>query len=146
MLGRWDKVSEFVHEPGGPVQRSQGVAEIRNLHDRWVVIEHNGNHFGSPFTGMLMVGVNAEKKHYPSVWIDTLSTEVARYQASIDEDAKTLRLDTQIPNPQQAGAMIDIQEQLVIESPDRMVWTTLAGQGDQQVAIVTVRFTRQSNR
>jgi hypothetical protein len=140
-VGRWATVSEFQTEPGGALQQSRGSAVGRALGERWVVLEHQGTHFGTPFTGLLIVGHDREKEAYPAVWLDSLSSNLARYEGAARGSALTLR--TEIPNPKQPGATLEVREEIEVQSPDQFTLTTKVRQGDGWATLVTVRYQRQ---
>ncbi|MBI3926909.1 MAG: DUF1579 family protein [Armatimonadetes bacterium] len=56
LRGPWSAVNEFRTAPDGPLQRSEGTAVGRSVGAHWVMLEVAGDHFGTPSTGVLVLG------------------------------------------------------------------------------------------
>jgi hypothetical protein len=142
-VGTWDTTSEFQTEPGGPMQQSKGTAVGRSVGGPWVMIEHTGDHFGTPFSGVLAIGHDAKKNEYAGVWFDSLSTNVARYQGTTDATGRVLTLVTQVPG-EQPGAIQEIHEVIEVKSADHVTLMTRAKAGAEWITIVTVHYRRRN--
>ena len=140
-VGTWDTTSEFQTEPGGPMQQSKGTAVGRNMGQPWVVLEHTGNHFGTPFSAVLAIGHDVQKGEYSGVWFDSLSSNVARYQGTVDATGQVLTLVTHVPVEQ--GATQEIREVIEVKSDDHIVLTTRAQAGAEWITVVTAHYRRR---
>jgi hypothetical protein len=142
-VGAWTTVSEFQTEPGGPLQRSAGTAIGRSVGERWVLVEHSGTHFGTPFTGILVVGYDPQSRGYSGIWLDSLSSNLARYQGTVGPSGTLLTLHTQVPSAERPGTTDEIREEIEIRSPDYIVLTTKAKSNSEWTTLVTVHYRRQ---
>ena len=106
MAGTWTVSSEWRDEPGGPLKTAEHTDVIKLWGGPWVMLETGGQHMQTtPYRGMLLL----EEKS--ALWVDTLSNNVARYEASYKAPVLTLTTG-------------EIQEIIDFKSPDEFVFTT----------------------
>jgi Protein of unknown function (DUF1579) len=100
------------------------------------MVEHSGNHFGTPFSGVLVIGHDPQAQKYSGLWLDSLSSNVARYDGALDAGSQVLLLTTELDgNP--------VTESIELKSPDDVVLTTRMKQGESWLTVVTVHYRRQ---
>src|SRR5204862_4531291 len=83
LVGEWETESEIVAEPGKPPLKSKGSESARMVGGFWIQSEHKGDAFGTPFTGILTLGYDVEKKKYIGTWIDSMMPRLWQYDGSI---------------------------------------------------------------
>lgn len=79
---------------------STGTAMREALHGGRTLQEIlTGEWMGETFKGIALTGYNNVTGEYWSTWIDNMSTGVILLQGSSDEEAKTLTLEGEVPDP-----------------------------------------------
>src|SRR4051812_18828560 len=79
LIGEWDTESESIVEPGKPPVKSKGTESNRMIGGFWSHSENKGDFFGAPFTGILQIGYDVEKKKYIATWIDSIQGMMWKY-------------------------------------------------------------------
>src|SRR5262245_639652 len=71
LVGEWKFEIEAPLEPGKPPVKISGTERVRSVGGFWVVAESTTQLPDSPFTGVLTIGFDGEKKKYVGTWIDS---------------------------------------------------------------------------
>ena len=66
--GEWESEDEVVIEPGKPPVKSKGTESARSAASGSSA-EKKGECMGTPFTGIMTMGYDAEKKKYVGTWV-----------------------------------------------------------------------------
>jgi hypothetical protein len=144
LVGDWECDSEAVLAPGQPAVKSKGTENVRAVGGLWVVAEIKGTTFDTPFTGMMTLGYDAQKKKYIGTWIDSMNGHLVIYDGAVDEAGKTLTLLTEAPNPLAAGKLCKFKDVFEIKSKDHKVLTSsMQGDDGKWVAFLTVNYRRK---
>ena len=54
----------------------------------WVVAENKATLFDAPFTGIMTLGFDGQKKKYVGTWIDSMHSHLLHYEGTVDAAAK----------------------------------------------------------
>ena len=65
---------------------------------------------GMPFSYVLTLGYDPEKKKYVGTWVDSMNNYLWKYEGTIDSTGKVLTLATEGPCPQKGGKLTKFQE------------------------------------
>jgi hypothetical protein len=86
--------------PGAPPEISEGKAEVTLIMGgRYVMEKFEMSTPDGPFNGLGIVGYDNIKKHYQSIWIDSMSTGVMTADGTGDQDARVIEYAGQEPDP-----------------------------------------------
>jgi len=140
-VGEWDTESEIVAEPGKPPLKAKGSESARSLGGFWVVSEHKGDAFGTPFTGILTVGYDAQKKKYVGTWVDSIMPILWKYEGTVDAAGKILTLESE--GPGQDGKLLKFRESVELKDKDHKVFTSATEQDGKWLVHLTIKYTRK---
>jgi len=87
-VGEWHAAIKTWMGPGDPME-SEGSETISMLGPFWQVSKFEGSFMGQSFTGIGLIGWDAEKKQYVSTWIDSMTPTISHGSATWDEATKT---------------------------------------------------------
>jgi hypothetical protein len=92
--------------PGMPPFTIIGVETNTLSGGRWLLSEYKSDVMGQAFEGHGIIGYDAEKKAYASVWTDTMSTSMSHGESTFDAKTNTLtgRMELQDPMSGKAKA------------------------------------------
>jgi hypothetical protein len=141
LVGEWDTESEIIVEPGKPPMKAKGSESARSLGGFWIVSEHKGDAFGTPFTGILTLGYDAQKKKYIGTWIDSIMPILWKYEGTVDPAGKTLTLESE--GPGQDGKLVKFRESLELKDKDHKVFTSATEQDGKWLVHLTITYTRK---
>jgi hypothetical protein len=130
LAGEWESDSQMFVEPGQPPMTAKGGSTARMIGGFWLVEENKGEIMGMPYTGILTVGYDAEKKAYIGTWIDGMTGYLWTYNGSVDDGGKTLTLNTKGPCPKKPGTLSNFKEVLELKSKDHKVFTSSMQEDD----------------
>lgn len=91
-VGTWNTTTTFWMKPGEQPQTSTGTAQFESIFGgRFVKQTVKGTAMGQPFEGMGVSGYDNIKKHYTSVWMDSMgtSTTIGTGQLNAEKTAIT---------------------------------------------------------
>jgi hypothetical protein len=121
LAGEWDTESEMVMGPGKPTVKTKGTESTRLVGGFWSVSEHKGDFMGAPFTGLMTVGYDPEKKKYVGTWVCSMCDRLWKYEGTAD--GKTLTLETEGPCPG-TGKLAKMKDVIELKSNDHKVLTS----------------------
>jgi Protein of unknown function (DUF1579) len=100
MVGKWTTKVRFWMDPAGPVQESQGTAEISwIMGGRYLQEMDKGEAMGMPFEGMGLTAFDNLKKKYLGTWIDNMGTGImVSTEGTYDAATKTITCKTEGPD------------------------------------------------
>jgi hypothetical protein len=142
LVGEWDTQGEAVTEPGKPPVKTRGTESVRSIGGFWTQSEVKGDFFGTPFTGVMILGYDAEKKKYLGTWVDSIIPYLWKYEGSVDATGKILTLETEGPG-HEPGKLVKFRETIEIKSKDHKVFTSSAEKDGKWVTFLTMNFTRK---
>jgi hypothetical protein len=144
LAGEWEYETEASLEPGKPPVKINGTESARMVGGFWVIAEHKTTLFDQPFTGILTLGFDGQKKKYVGTWLDSMHGHLLHYEGAVDLVAKTLTLLTEGPNPVAPGKLCKFKEVIEVKSRDHKVLTTsMQGEDGKWVALMTINYRRK---
>jgi hypothetical protein len=124
LAGNWEYDAEMIMEPGQPPMKATGTETGRMIGGFWAMMENKGEFMGTPFTGIMTLGYDPEKKKYVGSWIDNMTSYMWHYQGTLDSSGKVLTLDTEGPCPQEGGRIVRFKEVVEMKGPNQKVFTS----------------------
>jgi hypothetical protein len=138
--GKWDTVTEVTMEGQEPM-KFEGKENARIIGGFWMVGENTGKMMEMPFTGIMTLGFDAEKKHYIGSWIDSMTGYMWQYKGKVD--GNKLVLETRGPCPKKPGTLSNFKETFEIQGNDKKVFTSEFQEDDGSwTKMVTTTYTR----
>lgn len=141
LVGEWDTESEIVMDPAKEPMKTKGSESSRSIGGFWVLSEHKGDFFGAPFTGILTLGYDAEKKKYVGTWVDSVFPVLWKYDGSVDATGKILTLSTE--GPGHDGKPTKFREAVEIKDKDHKVFTSSIEKDGKWVTHLTIQYRRK---
>lgn len=142
LAGEWDTESEIFSAPGQPPAKAKGSESARMIGGFWSLSETKGD-FGGPFTGILTLGYDPEKKEYIGTWVDSVTSRMWHYQGTLDAAGKILSLDTEGPDMEHPGTMAKFRETIEIKDKDHKVFTSMMEKDGKWITFLTARYERK---
>ncbi len=92
-VGKW-KAEIKMWTPGSDeVMTSTGTESSEMLGENWLVSKFAAEMAGmGPFSGVGIIGYDAEKKKYVNHWVDSTSTSMSHFEGTYDAATKTLTM------------------------------------------------------
>jgi hypothetical protein len=88
-VGEWDAIVKCA-VPGQPAAEEKGTEKVTAIcNGRWLWSDFKGQMMGQPFQGHGLVGFDADKKQYVSLWFDSMSPTFALTTGTFDAAGKT---------------------------------------------------------
>jgi hypothetical protein len=141
--GEWNSDTEIFMGPNTPSVKTKGTESVRLLGGFWALCENKGEAAGTPYTGILTLGYDVEKKEYVSTWIDSLTTKMWQYKTTLDAAGKVMTFETEGPNPMQPGKMMKMKETLELKDKDTKIFTSTMEMDGKWITVLTVTYTRK---
>jgi hypothetical protein len=123
LVGEWNSECEM-YPPGMDPIKTQGTESVRSVGGFWTIAENKGSFLKAPFTGVMTLGYDGDKKKYVGTWVDSMSGYLWTYEGSVDASGKVLTLTAEGPCPAAPGELMKFKEVLEIKSPDHKVFTS----------------------
>jgi hypothetical protein len=143
LVGEWETEATMT-EPGQPPQVCKGSETVRALGGFWIVAESKMDVGGQTMNGVLTLGYDPEKKSFVGTWVDSMTSNLWKYDGSVDEGGKVLTLNTRGPCPMMGGKMTTFKERMELTDKDHRVFTSsFQGEDGTWSTMVTVRSTRR---
>jgi hypothetical protein len=141
LVGEWEIEGEIAGEAGQPPTKTKGSASSRRIGGFWLLSEHKGDFFGTPFSGIFTLGYSPEKKKYVATWVDSVSSHLWSYQGSVDAAGKVLTLETE--GPGMDGKSAKYRETSEIKDKDHLTYTSSIEKDGTSVTFLTMKYTRK---
>ena len=93
-VGTWhnDVTAYMPGQPADKAMKTSGTEEVTSVGGFWVLSENHGDMMGSPYTGVMNLGYDPEEKHYVGTWVDSMTSDMWKYEGTVDKDGKVLTL------------------------------------------------------
>jgi hypothetical protein len=142
-VGEWESEAEIFMEPGKASMKLKSKDVARMVGGFWVVAEGKGEMMGAPFSNMLTLGYDPDKKKYIGTWIDSMTSTLWKYEGTVDATGKILTLDTEGPCPMKGGQLSKFREVTEFKSKDHRVFTSsILGDDGKWTTLVSVNTRR----
>jgi hypothetical protein len=123
-VGEWEADIEMFKEPGQPPEKSTGTESVRPIGGFWILAEDKGVFMDKPFTGILTLGYNPERKKYVATWVDSMVSHLWTYDGTVDATGNLLTLEAEGPCPMKGGALAKFRETVEFQGDDHRVFTS----------------------
>jgi hypothetical protein len=144
LTGEWDSETT-IQPPGQPSMTLKGEERARMVGGFWYIAEATGDMMGVPYTGIMSLGYDINKKQYVGTWVDSMTDYLWVYKGKVE--GKKLTLDAKGPcflKP--PGTMVNFRETLELTDKDHKVFTSSYQEDDGSwKQIVTIKFTRKKS-
>ena len=124
LAGEWESTMKCQPVPGQPPVEGKLTEKARMLGGFWIVSEGQGEMMGSPFSSILTLGYDPEKKKFTGTWVDSMTSTLWHYTGTLDEATQTLTLESEGPCPMQGGKICKFKEVLVLKDKDHKTFTS----------------------
>lgn len=141
IVGEWDSEAEVTPDPAKPPVKMKGTESSRMIGGFWAMCEVKGEAFNKPFTGIMTLGYDAERKRYVGTWIDSMTGHLWSYQGSLDASGRMLVLDTE--GPGRDGKPARFRESIEVKDKDHKIFTSSTEQDGKWLPHMTVRYERK---
>jgi hypothetical protein len=140
--GVWDATVTIVMDPTAPPQVSHGTqTNTLVCEGKWLQQDFKSD----TFEGHGLIGWDAQKGKYVSVWIDTESPSLLTGEGTCSADGKTRTMMVHASDGQ--GKMMTMREVYAAQGPDNRTYTIFApGPDGKEVTVVAVAYTRKKSR
>lgn len=117
-VGAWDAIVESTCS--GETTKDKGSELVHAICDgRWTWSVFRSQFLGKPFVGHALVGWDANKKKYASMWIDSMSATCSVTSGTFDEKTKTYSFTGSCTGPD--GKPMQVEQTLSYEDKDSRV-------------------------
>jgi hypothetical protein len=143
LVGEWEYDTEACLEAGKPPVKITGTEQVRMVGGFWAISEYSAKLSDSPFTGILTLGFDGEKKKYVGTWIDSMNSYLLHYEGTVDTAGKSLTLLTEGPDPAAPGKRCKFKEVIEVKDRDhKVVTTSMQGDDGKWVPLMTINYRR----
>jgi hypothetical protein len=141
LAGEWDSEAEISMDPTKPPMKHKGTESSRMIGGFWFFAENKGDVMGSPFTGLLTLGYNPEKKKYIGTWVDSMTSILWTYEGSVDAAGKKLTIEA--VGPGMDGKPATFRESIEVKDKDHKEFTSSLERDGKWVIHLTIRYARK---
>jgi hypothetical protein len=144
LVGEWTYEGEMTMEPGKPAEKFRGTESVRSIGDLWIQAEGQSQMpDGSPVTTILTLGYEVPKERFVGAFIASMESHLWLYDGGLNENEKTLTLNTEGPNMMAGGQMAKFRDVMEIEGDDHRILTShiLSDDGKWQ-KVMTIHYRR----
>lgn len=130
LVGAWTVTSEATMEPGASPQTMESTEDVRSLGGLWILAEGQADFDGTPFTSMMTLGYDPQRKGIVGTWIDTAQTYLWSYKGTLDESTNTLTLEAEGPSFGDPAKMAKYRDVIEMKDADRRILTSSVQEAD----------------
>ena len=125
LIGDWRYESEFVMEPGGPKQKTEGTESVKSVGGLWAFSEGEDTMpDGTPTTVYRTIGYDVSFKEYRGCLFMSASSHLWKYVGTLSEDAKTMTLDCDGPSMVEDGKTVPYRDVIELIDGDHRTVTS----------------------
>lgn len=122
-----------------------GTDTVRAVGDNWVLAETKSTMMGSPFTGILTLGYDAQKEQFIGTWIDSMGSHLWVYEGTLNDAGDTLTLTTTGPSMEGPDTTARYKEVITIKGPDQRTFSSsIELESGEWVTILTAEYRRKN--
>ena len=146
LVGEWNAQFKMYMQPDQPPAESTGTDSVRALGNQWVVAETKATMMGAPYSGIMSLGSDAQKKHFHGTWIDSFGGYLWVYKGTLNDAGDTLTLETEGPSLQAADKTARYKEVIQFTGKDSRTFTSSFETEDGKwVKILTIEYRRKKS-
>jgi Protein of unknown function (DUF1579) len=144
LAGEWEAEVSMYMEPGQPPQKSKATESVRTVGGFWTVAEEKGQFMGAPFNAFMTLGYDTDKEKFVATWVDSMASNLWKYEGTLDAAGKVLTLESEGRCPQLGGKLIHVREVLEVKSKNHKVFTSsMLGDDGKWITTVVVDARRK---
>jgi hypothetical protein len=122
LVGNWDIVADAM---ASNPEHATWRETVRSLDGLWFVAEAHGEMpGGGTATTMLTLGYDPSKGKYVGNWIDSILNYMWVYEGTLEDDGRTLLLETEGPNVESKGRTARYRERVTFENDNSRSFTS----------------------
>jgi hypothetical protein len=142
LAGEWDTEAEMLVEPGKPTVKNKGTMSTRILGGYWAVSDVKGDFMGAPFSGLMTVGFDVQKKKYVGTWVGSMCDWLCKYEGTAA--GNILTLNTEGPNPADPSKLVKMRDVIELKDKDHQVMTSsMLGEDGKWITFMTLHAKRK---
>ncbi len=144
LVGEWDIEFKIHMQPEQRPTAAVGTDSVRALGDHWIIAETKTTMMGLPYSGVLSLGYDSQKKHFHGTWVDSFGGNLWVYTGTLNDERDTLTLETEGPNLQDPSRSARYKEVIQITCEDSRTFTSSTEAEDGTwTKIVTIKYSRK---
>lgn len=144
LVGEWEVQFKMYMQPDQPPVESAGTDSVRALGGHWIIAEAKTTMMGAPYTGILSLGYDAQKKHFTGTWIDSMGGYLWVYKGTLNDAGDTLTLETEGPSLESPDKTARYKEVIQIMDKDSRTFTSSMETADGKwKKILTIEYRRK---
>lgn len=120
-IGTWDADLEMI-VPGQPPMPSKGEETWRALGGFWVISQ--GQNLQFPYQFTMTLGYDPTGKKYVGTWVDTMTSNLTRYEGTVDSTGRVITLETEMPFPPGSNKLTRFRDVMEFKSDDHRVYAS----------------------
>ncbi len=146
LVGEWDVQFKMYIQPDQPPSEAAGTDSVRAIGDHWVIAETKSTMMGAPFSGMLSLGYDPQKKNFNATWIDSMGGYLWVYKGTLNDVGDTLTLETEGPSMQNLNETARYNEVITITGKDtRTFSSSIEVEDGQWMTILEAEYRRKAS-
>lgn len=144
LVGEWTYETEMMMGPDQPPMKSTGSESVRSLGGLWTLAEGQGQMpDGGPFTAVMTLGYDPEKKRFVGTWVGSIMTRLWIYDGELDADGRKLSLYSEGSSMSGDGTMGKYRDAIEVVSGDHRTMTSeFQGEDGSWHQFMTVHYRR----
>ncbi len=142
LVGNWTTRIKSMERAGATPVESTGTASFAMIMDgRFLVENFTSKTPAGDFIGMGLQGYNNMSKEYEEVWVDNMSTGMANFSGTWDEEMQAFKWSGTFSNPMQGGttAAKSIMKKI---SDTQYEYTMMEARGDKHFKALEIIYTK----
>jgi hypothetical protein len=144
LVGEWTATSEATMEPGAEPMRMESTESVRSIGGLWILGEGSASFDGTPFTSILTLGYDPQRKAFVGSWIDSMQTHLWTYVGKLDESRKVLTLETEGPSFADPSKNSKYRDVIELKSADhRTLTSSVQGEDGVWTSFVKADYRRK---
>lgn len=145
LVGEWDTEWKMYMQPDQPPMEATGTDSVRALGENWIIAEAKSTMMGTPFSGVLSLGYNAQDEHFHGTWIDSFGGTLWVYKGTLNEAGDALTLETKGPSLEVPGETARYREVIKISGNDNRTFrSSYESKDGTWVRIVEIEYRRKA--
>lgn len=142
LVGEWEYTGSFTM--GEESQPLVGTESARSLGGWWLIAEIVSTDQLMPFTGISTLGYDATKGQYFGTWVMSMDGTMMHYTGKVENDGKTLTLNTKGPNMETGEGEVNMKDVYTIVDADHKTLTSFFQNPDGSwTQMMTLTYTRK---
>jgi hypothetical protein len=144
LVGEWRTEMEFVMEPGGDKQTSQGKESVTSLGGLWAYSQGTSTMpDGDEMRLVSALGYDVSAKEYRGCWFASVSSHLWKYVGELSADGKKMTLNCEGPNMVKEGETALYRDVIdLIDANHRTLTSFAQGEDGEWVEFMKAHYYR----